>query len=380
MTRSSAFVIAVSGTSGSGKSTLVRGLADSLGTVGGDAIAAVFFDDYAAMSDLPENDLAGWLARGGDPNDWRTDRPATDLRALREGESITTLDGATTIGPLDVVVLEEPFGRARAAMAPSIDLALHVDPPLQVALARRVRRDFVPMHGEVPVEQADRLRGYLAMYLEVGGTVYDLVDRLSRESSDLVLDGLRTAVAVQRSVDAEVLAQLRHVTGGPHVVERVLDESVRADHERRADHALDGLAVVLLLPERAVRLERRLVRIGEQSKRQVLVVAELGQFRHAVLADPGDRVPGAGERRQRILEVAGLLGASGGAGRRVGVEDEALAGGEQVTQADVFPVGVGQREVGGWVTGGEADAHTGIVTHPDPATAWSGATETTGIR
>lgn len=51
-------------------------------------------------------------------------------------------------------------------------------------------RDFVPAEGEVPADRADQLRGYLAMYLEVGGAVYALVDRIAKESSDVVLDGL----------------------------------------------------------------------------------------------------------------------------------------------------------------------------------------------
>lgn len=187
------FVIAVSGTSGSGKSTLVRGLAESLGATAGHNVGSIFFDDYAAVSDLPERDLPGWLDRGGDPDEWRTDQLAADLRALCGGEPIVGPDGTETVGPLDLVVLEEPFGRARAAVGPLIDLALHVDLPLQVALARRLSRDFVPAAGEVPADRADALSGYLAMYLEIGAAVYEFVDRLARESSDVVLDGLRPA-------------------------------------------------------------------------------------------------------------------------------------------------------------------------------------------
>lgn len=190
MTPHGALVVSVSGTSGSGKSTLVRGLAASLGATAHRAVGAMFFDDYAAVSDLPENDLHGWLARGGDPDEWRTDRLAADLGALRHGESVPALDGSSTCGPFDVVVLEEPFGRSRKAMAPMIDLALHVDLPLQLALARRLRRDFVPKDGEVPADRADQLRAYLAMYLDIGGAVYAFVDRLARDSTDVVLDGL----------------------------------------------------------------------------------------------------------------------------------------------------------------------------------------------
>ncbi len=189
------FVVAVSGTSGSGKSTLVRALAEALSPAGGSepsdrgAALAMFFDDYAGVSDLPENDLPGWLARGADIDEWRTDRLVADLTALVGGGSILSLDGASTIGPVDTIVLEEPFGRARSAVRPLIDLALHIDLPLHVALARRLRRDFVADEGEIDAEQAARLRGYLDMYLDVGGRIYEEAARRAAEVADVVLDG-----------------------------------------------------------------------------------------------------------------------------------------------------------------------------------------------
>jgi uridine kinase len=207
MARSETFVVAVSGTSGSGKSTLVRSLAARLDEPAGSGNAgAVFFDDYAGVSQLPEHDLAGWLARGGDPDEWRTDRLAADLRTLRAGEATRSLDDKISLGPFDVVVLEEPFGRVRATIAPHIDLVLHIGLPLHIALARRLTRDFVPAGGAVATDGADRLRGYLAMYLEVGGAVYDLIDRLAAESSDAILDGLSSAGDVLEAALAEVSA------------------------------------------------------------------------------------------------------------------------------------------------------------------------------
>ena len=70
------------------------------------------------------------------------------------------------------------------------------------------------------------------------------------------------------AVEAEVLAQLGDVAGGLDVVLRQLDLAVLVDDERRADHALDDLAVELLLAEGAVRRHHRPVRVGEQRDRQ----------------------------------------------------------------------------------------------------------------
>ena len=112
-----AFVISVSGTSGSGKSTLVRGLARDLEATSGLRVGTVFFDDYATVSQLPEKDLPGWLDRGADPGEWRTDQLVVDLRSLLAGDAITPPVGEQ-VGPADIVVLEEPFGRARPPCDP----------------------------------------------------------------------------------------------------------------------------------------------------------------------------------------------------------------------------------------------------------------------
>jgi uridine kinase len=184
-----AFVISVSGTSGSGKSTLVRGLARDLGANRALRVGTLFFDDYASVSVLPEQDLPGWLARGADPREWRTDQLVVDLTALVAGEAVTP-PGGERMGPVDIVVLEEPFGRARPAMRPLIGLALHIALPLHIALARRLLRDFVPEAGPIDADRTDALRGYVDLYRTVGGTIYELIDQLASTSSDVTLDGL----------------------------------------------------------------------------------------------------------------------------------------------------------------------------------------------
>ena len=70
------------------------------------------------------------------------------------------------------------------------------------------------------------------------------------------------------------------------------------DHEGRADHALDGLAVELLLAEGAVRLHHRLVRVGEQRDRQVVALTELRQLGRLVRGDAEHLVARGLERRR----------------------------------------------------------------------------------
>ena len=195
-------VVAVSGTSGAGKSSLVAGLGDAFNARGVVAVS-MHFDDFAVLADLPA-DLEGWLARGGDPDAWRTDQMVAELRRLLSGIDATTADRATRV---QLVIVEEPFGRARSAIGPLIDLAVHIDLPLHVALARRLARDFVPPAGGMDDATTERLRGYLNSYLGGGAASYQHIDRLAAASADLVLDGDQgLAALIQQSVDA-VLAR-----------------------------------------------------------------------------------------------------------------------------------------------------------------------------
>jgi uridine kinase len=171
------FVVAVSGTSGAGKSAVVEGIASALALSGRHAVA-LHFDDYADVSQLPE-DLVDWMERGANPDEWRTDRLVTAL--------VTRIDGAE---PDTVILVEEPFGRARTPMRSLSDLAIHIDLPLGISLARRLLRDFVPESGELDEPGTVKLRDYLAQYLRGGGAAYQAIDQMARETSDVILDGL----------------------------------------------------------------------------------------------------------------------------------------------------------------------------------------------
>src|SRR5665811_1348777 len=63
-----------------------------------------------------------------------------------------------------------------------------------------------------------------------------------------------TTPALHPSLNAQVLSQFGHMSGCPYVVLREFDLAVLVDHERRADHALDDLAVQLLFAECAIRV------------------------------------------------------------------------------------------------------------------------------
>lgn len=192
-------VIAVAGPSGAGKTTLVRQLAAEL-----DNAAQVYFDDYETVSSYPE-DLLRWMAAGADLNQWQTPRMADDLRMLRVGRAILLPDGKTTLQPTRYIVVEEPFGRERQELAPLIDFVVGIDVPLEIALARRIRRTF---KRELELWDAEKVLkkvdDYLDEYLRLGSTFYGAMNRRALASCDLAVDGKLPVEQLAEQIAAQV--------------------------------------------------------------------------------------------------------------------------------------------------------------------------------
>jgi uridine kinase len=189
-------VIAIAGPSGGGKTTLVEHVAALLGTA-----TRVHFDDYAAVSSYPE-DLAAWLATGADPDQWQTPQLARDLRTLRDGYSILHPNGTTTQDPVPYIVLEEPFGRARQEVAAMIDFVACLATPLEIAFARRLRRDLRRGGPYTATVEAltTGLEEYLTAYLEWTRDVYHTVNSRALAGCDLALDGRQPAERLAEQV------------------------------------------------------------------------------------------------------------------------------------------------------------------------------------
>jgi uridine kinase len=181
------FVVSVSGTSGGGKTTLLHRTGDLLR-----ATARLFFDDYISVSNQPE-DVQGWLDAGADPNAFRTPGLAAELRRLLEEES-----GAPFI------LIEDPFGKARAEIAGLIDFSVFLRLPPEVALARRILRTIVERQRE-PDAQLEHLAGDLITFLSGGREAYEAANRAAAQTADLSLDGMRDADELARELAAEIL-------------------------------------------------------------------------------------------------------------------------------------------------------------------------------
>lgn len=196
MSAPQAFVIAICGTSGAGKTRLARQTVHLLG----DAVA-LHYDDYRSVSHYPA-DLGAWLEAGADPDAWQTPRMAADLMALRAGRPVTVPGHPRPIEPRRFVVVEDPFGRARREMAPGIDFSAYLDLPMEIALARKLRRDLAGAARELGAQGAlDRASLFFEEYLEgKGREAYLAGNRRARESCDLVLNGMLPVELLAREI------------------------------------------------------------------------------------------------------------------------------------------------------------------------------------
>ena len=164
------FIVSVNSVSGGGKTALSRALYRALPD------AALFcFDDFDATNVYPD-DFYQWHLRGADPAEFDCPGMAAAVAAaIRQGKS-------------RYIVLDYPLGKDHPRFGGRIDLAVFVDTPLDVAMARRILRDC-PADADAR-ERLRQLRREMAHYLKEARYPY-LDTCKDRERSDLVLDGWR---------------------------------------------------------------------------------------------------------------------------------------------------------------------------------------------
>lgn len=193
------FVIAISGPSGAGKSTVIQNLINMLGNA-----VALRFDDYKETSTYPL--VSAWLEGGTDPNEFITPQFVADVRSLKNGSAILHPETKAKIGPVNFVVIEEPFGKARIEMRALIDFHVQIEIPLEVALARKIMRDFLSNVEDLN-EAMKRLQSYIEFYLRAGRALHIAVRNRALQDRELLVDGTLPSETVAQNIFEAVLAK-----------------------------------------------------------------------------------------------------------------------------------------------------------------------------
>lgn len=180
------YVVALSGIAGAGKTSVIKRAIELLGNA-----ASLYFDDYREVSTYPP-DLRDWAERGADVDEWKTPQLAHDLRALREA------------GTVAVIIVEEPFGKMRREMAELIDVAMHLDVPADVLLARRLLRRLGEERHQFGDQILDQLHRDLHDYLAIGRELVALGAVQVKDAADVVLDGTKSVDEIAETLVGEV--------------------------------------------------------------------------------------------------------------------------------------------------------------------------------
>lgn len=155
-------VIAISAVSGGGKTTVTKALKKELGNCN-----VLHFDNY----ELPgsPSDICKWIDGGADYNEWKLGPFIADVQSL-------------LIKSLHYIVLDYPFAYLNEEMRKYIDLTIYIDTPLDIAMARRLIRDF-------SICSIEDVREDMNIYLNHGRAAYVEMIQSVKPNSDIVVDG-----------------------------------------------------------------------------------------------------------------------------------------------------------------------------------------------
>lgn len=181
-------IIAISGISGAGKTTLTRALATR------HHASHLSWDDFDGISVHPD-DYLDWFQGGRDYSEWNYAELARMLRALKMSEATIHPVTSERVLPTALVFFEAPLGRLHGQTAGMIDLALHVSLPKDIALCRRLIRDY----GAADELSLEDLMDELRFYAGDGHELFD--DSALVEAADIVIDGMRPLARQLETVD-----------------------------------------------------------------------------------------------------------------------------------------------------------------------------------
>ena len=158
-------VVAVSGASGAGKTTIVKELANEFDC------PFLLFDAHTDKSTYPQN-MKNWLKNGA------------NVSLIKTPKFVTSLESLISKNDSRFIFIEEPFGKERDSMSSLIDYVVLLDQPMELCLARIIKR-----HTEQPnSDSICSISNYLDKYEDHFREIYISAVKQVRNKSDLIFN------------------------------------------------------------------------------------------------------------------------------------------------------------------------------------------------
>ncbi len=156
-------VVAVSGVSGAGKSTIVKQLANKF------YCPFLLFDEHTDKSTYPQ-DMKHWLHNGA------------NVSLIKTPKFVSSLESLISKNSSRFIFIEEPFGKERDSMSSLIDYVVLLDQPMELCLARIIKR-----YTEQPSSDSiGSISCYLDKYEDHFREIYLSTANQVRNNSDLI--------------------------------------------------------------------------------------------------------------------------------------------------------------------------------------------------
>ncbi len=197
-----ATVIGISSVSGGGKTAVVRRLTKRLC----DSVA-IHFDDYDDTNRHPD-DLQRWFSRGANYDEYDCSVFSRHLQTLKSGRSIRYPANGRTIRPASFVVADAPLGRAHTDSGRFIDLMVFIDTPLDVAMARRIKRGIEQSIGSTANESLEIAKREVSEYEAQAKPIYEHFRDRMRADADLIVNGTLGIDLIVESIVSEIETRL----------------------------------------------------------------------------------------------------------------------------------------------------------------------------
>ena len=167
-------VIAVAAVTAGGKTTAVNEIIMRLANT-----KVLHFDDYEFEGEV--DSFYQWVLDGADYNVWNLEPLEKDILNIQNN------------GTCDYLFLDYPFAYCNEQIKKYIDVAVFIDTPLDIVLARRILRDMRNASGE-------EIRNELEGYLKYARIAFVQMQKDILPSSDYVIDGTMSIESIAENI------------------------------------------------------------------------------------------------------------------------------------------------------------------------------------